>query len=52
MVSLGVNEGTAVITEKTADHIKGTFDLRSVTKSSKKAELTGTFDCPLTTSKW
>ena len=52
MVSLGVNEGTAVITEKTADHIKGTFDLRSVTKSGKNAELTGTFDCPLTTSKW
>lgn len=52
VLSLGVNEGTAVITEKTADRVKGTFDMRAVTKTGKNSEIAGTFDVTLTTSRW
>ncbi len=52
IISLGVREGTATITELTASRICGTFDLKTKAGSGTQAAVAGTFNCKLESSRW
>jgi len=52
IVSLGIREGTAVITKLTDNMVCGTFDLKSKTGSKSKGAISGTFNVKLEKSKW